>query len=168
MIRHCDEQDFCSIAEVINDGATVYRGVIPPDRWADPYMPEEKLRQELADGIDFWAFEVRGAIAGVMGIQSVKDVTLIRHAYVRRSHQGRGIGTQLLNHLRSLQSRPILVGTWADATWAIRFYQRHAFALVAQHQKDDLLRTYWTVPDRQIATSVVLADEAWFRARSVV
>ena len=168
MIRRCNEQDFHSIAEVINDGATVYCGVIPPDRWAEPYMPDEKLRHELASGVDFWAFEADGTVAGVMGIQLVKDLTLIRHAYVRRSHQGKGIGTQLLTHLRSLQSRPILIGTWADATWAIRFYQRHAFTLVAEQQKNHLLRTYWTVPDRQIATSVVLADQSWFRAQSVV
>ena len=168
MIRRCNEQDIYSILEVINDGAAVYRGVIPADRWADPYMPENKLRHEIAVGVEFWGYEAEAVLVGVMGAQRVQDLTLVRHAYVRRPFQGQGIGSQLLQHLRSMQSLPILIGTWADATWAIRFYQRHGFTLVTPEQKDRLLRTYWTVPDRQIDTSVVLADATWFRNQSVI
>ena len=168
MIRRCDARDLPSIGQVINDGAAVYRGVIPADRWAEPYMPDDKLRHEIAAGVEFWGFEADGQLVGVMGMQQVNDVTLIRHAYVRRAYQGQGIGTQLLDHLRGLQARPILIGTWADAVWAITFYQRHGFTMVGPQQKDRLLRTYWTVPDRQIETSVVLADQSWFSAHSVI
>ena len=163
-IRLCAPTEFATIAEIINDGAQAYAGVIPPDRLPSPYMSEEHLQHELAAGVIFWGFDENDVLAGVMGIQDVKDVTLIRHAYVRTSAQGRGIGAALLERLRTLTDRPILIGAWADATWAVRFYTRHGFTAVSSEEKNLLLRTYWTVPERQIETSVVLADERW-RAR---
>ena len=162
MIRHCDEQDFEAIYEIVNDAATAYRGVIPADCWTEPYMPREELRGEIAAGIDFWGYEEDGALAGVMGIQNVRDVTLIRHAYVRTASQRRGIGVALLESLHARTDRPVLIGTWADAAWAISFYEKHGFTLVSPEEKDRLLRTYWTVSDRQIETSVVLAGPTWF------
>ena len=162
MIRRCEESDFDQIHVVINDGARAYKGVIPEDRWSDPYMPKEKLRQEIGDGVEFWGFEEDGALAGVMGIQKVRDVTLIRHAYVRTTYQGGGIGARLLAHLRQLTHDPVLVGTWADAVWAIRFYEKHGFRMVSQEEKARLLREYWTIPERQVETSVVLADQKWW------
>jgi N-acetylglutamate synthase-like GNAT family acetyltransferase len=162
MIRRCDEQDFEAIYEIVNDAATAYRGVIPSDCWTEPYMPREELRDEIAADIDFWGYEEDGTLAGVMGIQNVRDVTLIRHAYVRTASQRRGIGVALLESLHARTDRPVLIGTWADAEWAIRFYEKHGFTLVSPEEKDRLLRTYWTVSDRQIETSVVLAGAAWF------
>jgi GNAT superfamily N-acetyltransferase len=162
MIRLCQDQDFRTMLAVINDAAQVYRCVIPPDRWKEPYMPWEELRHEITSGVVFWGYEANGELVGVMGIQDVKDVTLIRHAYVRTDRQRQGIGTDLLNHLIALSSRPTLVGTWVDAVWAIRFYERHGFRLVSPEEKGRLLRTYWSIPERQVETSVVLADERWF------
>jgi GNAT superfamily N-acetyltransferase len=161
MIRRCDDRDFDQIWTIINDGAQAYKGIIPADRWTEPYMSREKLRHEMDDGVDFWGFEQGGTLDGVMGIQPVQDVTLIRHAYVRTTSQKRGIGAHLLAHLRELTSTPILIGTWADASWAIRFYQRHGFQLVSPEEKNRLLKKYWTIPDRQVETSVVLADQKW-------
>jgi GNAT superfamily N-acetyltransferase len=161
MIRLCDERDFEPIWNIINDGAQAYRGIIPADRWADPYMCREKLRREIDDGVVFWGYEESGALAGVMGLQGVEDVTLVRHAYVRTGSQKQGIGAQLLAHLRALASGPVLIGTWADAIWAIRFYQKHGFQLVDLEEKNRLLKKYWTIPERQIETSVVLADTVW-------
>jgi len=158
MIRRCSDDDFASILAIINDGAQAYKGIIPEDRWTEPYMSAGKLRHEISDGVEFWGLEVDGELTGVMGIQQMKDVTLIRHAYVRTSNQNRGIGSQLLSHLRQLAAGPLLIGTWADATWAIRFYERHGFHVIAPEDKDKLLKMYWNVPDRQIETSVVLAD----------
>lgn len=157
MIRPCEDTDFPAILEIINDAAQAYRSVIPADCWNDPYMPEQELRHEMADGVVFWGYEDNGELVGVMGIQDVADVTLIRHAYVRTSHRNRGIGAKLLAHLESLTDRPLLVGTWAAASWAIRFYERHGFRLVEPAKKDRLLRKYWNIPERQIETSVVLA-----------
>jgi len=159
MIRLCKDTDFDAIVEIINDGAQAYRGAIPADRWKDPYMPEQELRHELAGGVVFWGFEENGELVGVMGIQDVADVTLIRHAYVRTVNRGRGIGAALLLHLRSLATKPMLIGTWKAATWAIRFYQKHGFRLVAEDEKNRLLKKYWSIPQRQIETSVVLAEE---------
>jgi len=156
MIRLCDEHDFETIWTIINDGAQAYKGVIPADRWTEPYMSREKLRHEIGEGVVFWAYEEDGAVSGVMGIQQVQDVTLIRHAYVRSGNQKRGIGGKLLAHLRRLAQDPVLIGTWADATWAIRFYERHGFQLVSAEEKDRLLKKYWTIPVRQVETSVVL------------
>lgn len=158
MIRRCDLQDFKVIWKIINDGAQAYNGVIPRHLWKDPYMAHDELLHEMRDGVQFWGFEEEGALSGVMGIQSVKDVTLIRHAYVRTRRQRTGIGSRLLTHLRSLASGPILIGTWADASWAIRFYQRHGFRLALPEEKTVLLKTYWTVPDEQVRASVVLVD----------
>jgi GNAT superfamily N-acetyltransferase len=161
MIRRCNEIDFETIWQIINDGAQAYKGVIPPDRWNEPYMSREELRHEMRDGVEFWGFLEDGELTGVMGIQPVKDVTLIRHAYVRTRRQIAGIGAQLLAHLRSLTNGPVLIGTWVDASWAIRFYEKHGFQLVGTDEKNRLLKIYWTIPDRQADTSVVLADRLW-------
>src|SRR5258707_5873648 len=161
MIRGCDPRDFESIWAIINDGAQAYKGIIPADRWTEPYMSREKLQHEIDEGIVFWGYEEIGALAGVMGLQQVQDVTLIRHAYVRTSSQKRGIGAHLLSHLRELANGPVLIGTWADAVWAIRCYERYGFRIVGPREKDRLLKKYWTVPERQIETSVVLADQKW-------
>jgi GNAT superfamily N-acetyltransferase len=156
MIRRCTDGDLATIESIINEAADVYRGVIPSDCWHEPYMPRDELVAEVAAGVDFWGWDEAGALVGVMGLQRVRDVTLIRHAYVRRSHQSRGIGRELLVTLASRASGQLLVGTWAAATWAIRFYERHGFRLVSLEEKDRLLDTYWTIPDRQRDTSVVL------------
>jgi GNAT superfamily N-acetyltransferase len=161
LIRPCTDADADEICGVINDGAEAYRGVIPADRWHEPYMPIDALRAEIGAGVTFWAAGEGDRIDAVMGIQPVKDVALIRHAYTRTAVQGRGLGAALLAHLRALTARPILIGTWAAATWAIRFYERHGFHLVTLEEKVSLLRRYWTVPDRQIEESVVLADDRW-------
>lgn len=157
-IRKCGPADTPALFTIINAAAEAYRGVIPADCWHEPYMPRADLEQEIAAGVAFWGYEAEGALAGVMGIQPVKDVHLIRHAYTLPAHQGKGIGGRLLAHLRGLTDRRLLIGTWADAAWAIRFYQRHGFALTAPEEKDRLLRTYWTVSPRQIETSVVLTS----------
>jgi N-acetylglutamate synthase-like GNAT family acetyltransferase len=158
MIRRCDERDFDEIWTIINDGAQAYKGIIPEDRWSEPYMPREKLRHEIDAGVAFWCVEEDGTLEGVMGVQPVQDVTLIRHAYVRTAGQKRGIGGQLLAHLRTLATGPVLIGTWADAVWAIGFYKKHGFHVVGAEDKERLLRRYWNIPERQIETSVVLAD----------
>jgi GNAT superfamily N-acetyltransferase len=163
MIRPCDDADFESIHAIINDAAAAYRGVIPADRWREPYMSHDDLRREMAAGVRFWGYAEDGPLLGVMGIQDVQDVTLIRHAYVRTADRGRGIGGKLLGELRQLTDRPVLMGTWAAAEWAIRFYQRHGFRLVTPDEKTRLLKKYWSIPDRQVETSVVLGDERWFR-----
>ena len=161
MIRKCDDSDFETVYKIINDGAQAYKGVIPSDRLQEPYMPRNELRHEIDSGVEFWGYEEDGEVVGVMGIQDVQDVTLIRHAYVRTARQKRGVGGELLSHLRLMPSRPILIGTWADATWAIRFYEKHGFRVVTTEEKDRLLKKYWSIPDRQIETSVVLAEEKW-------
>jgi N-acetylglutamate synthase-like GNAT family acetyltransferase len=163
MIRRCDDRDFELIWTIINDGAQAYEGTIPADRWTEPYMSREKLQNEIDEGVVFWGYEETGALVGVMGIQQVQDVTLVRHAYVRTSSQKRGIGGRLLSHLREMASGPMLIGTWAAAVWAIRFYERHGFQMVSPQEKDRLLKRYWTVPERQIDTSVVLADSKWWQ-----
>ena len=166
MVRRCTASDFDRILAIINDAATAYRGVIPDDRWKEPYMPAGELADEMVAGIEFDGYEIAGTgLVGVMGVQMVEDVALIRHAYVATSHQRSGIGSALLEGLRGRVDRPILIGTWAAATWAIDFYRRHGFELVPVREKSGLLRRYWTVPERQIETSVVLADPRW-RARA--
>jgi N-acetylglutamate synthase-like GNAT family acetyltransferase len=165
MIRRCGEADVPAICAVVNDAAEAYRGVIPADRWHEPYMPEGELRGEIAAGVHFWGAVAGGRLVGVMGLQEVQDVALIRHAYVATAARRHGVGGELLQHLLAQADRPILVGTWAAATWAIRFYEKHGFALTAPAEKARLLRRYWSIPDRQIDTSVVLADARW-RARS--
>ena len=159
-IRPCRSDEAGTILEIVNAAAEAYRGVIPADRWHEPYMGDEDLESEVAAGIRFSACEVGGEVVGVMGIQAVRNVDLIRHAYVRPSWQGRGVGVALMNHLRETTSRQVLVGTWAAATWAIEFYKRNGFTLAPQAVKALLLETYWTIPERQIETSVVLASPA--------
>lgn len=158
MIRACEPADFEAILRVVNDGAQAYRGVIPAACWHEPYMPEAELRAELAAGVAFWAYVEGDQPIGVMGIQDVQDVTLIRHAYVLGDHQRQGIGSHLLQHLLNRTARPVLLGTWADAVWAVRFYEKHGFRKVAPEQKDRLLSRYWRVPGRQAEASVVLVD----------
>jgi GNAT superfamily N-acetyltransferase len=156
-IRLCRDGERTEILAIINAAAQVYRGVIPADRWHDPYMSAQELEGEIAAGVEFWGYEDDGALAGVMGIQPMTDVDLIRHAYVVPASQGRGIGGALLERLAPATGRQVLVGTWAAAEWAIRFYRRHGFEQVSPERKTALLQTYWTIPDRQIETSVVLA-----------
>ena len=167
MIRRCDDRDFDQIWAIINDGAQAYKGVIPADRWTEPYMSREKLRHEIEDGVTFWGQEAGGELAGVMGLQDVKDVTLIRHAYVRTASRNQGIGGKLLTHLRTITSRPVLIGTWAAAVWAIGFYEKHGFRVVGEQAKNQLLKTYWNIPERQVETSVVLADAQWPLSQTV-
>ncbi|MCD6390481.1 MAG: GNAT family N-acetyltransferase [Dehalococcoidia bacterium] len=156
-IRSLLPSDFNSILKVINDAAQAYKGVIPGDRWKEPYMSAEELKGEIEAGVRFFGWVEGGRLLGVAGIQALKDTTLIRHAYVLPGCQRRGIGTRLLEYLIDLAETPeILIGTWADASWAIRFYEKHDFKLVSSTEKDRLLRTYWNIPERQIETSVVL------------
>ena len=157
-IRPCRDDERDAILAIVNAGAEAYRGVIPADRWHEPYMPADELDRELAAGVTFWGYEADGALLGIMGIQPVSDVELIRHAYVLPGSQRRGVGGALLEHLCNGAERRILVGTWAAAEWAIAFYERHGFALVPPAQSAALLRTYWAIPERQIQTSVVLAS----------
>jgi GNAT superfamily N-acetyltransferase len=159
-IRRCGAADRERIFAIVNAAAEAYRGVIPADRWREPYMPLEELDEEIAAGVEFWGYEDHGDLVGVMGIQDVGEVDLIRHAYVLPGLQGRGIGSALLDELMPSRTRPLLVGTWAAAEWAIRFYRRHGFEQCSPERSAELLRTYWTIPERQIETSVVLAQAA--------
>jgi N-acetylglutamate synthase-like GNAT family acetyltransferase len=161
MIRKCTESDIKTIFEIINDAAIAYKGIIPGDRWHEPYMPVEEIRQEIEAGVIFWGFEKAGDLLGVMGIQDKGDVALIRHAYVRTRSRKQGIGENLLLHLEGLTEKPILVGTWQAASWAISFYQKNGYTLVSETEKNRLLQKYWSIPERQIETSVVLANKAW-------
>lgn len=165
MIRRLDQSDFEIIYRVINEAARLYKGVIPAECWKEPYMPGEELLHEIGEGVEFWGYEESGEVAGVMGIQRVGDVALIRHAYVRSARQNRGIGSALLSHLKASTTHPILVGTWEKAYWAVRFYEKHGFRLVSEEEKKTLLRKYWSVPQHQIENSVVLADQRWFESR---
>jgi N-acetylglutamate synthase-like GNAT family acetyltransferase len=161
IIRTSDEADFPEILAIVNDAALAYRGVIPEDRWREPYMPADELAREIAEGVVFWVAEQDGRVAGVMGIQDRGDVALVRHAYVASAMQRAGVGTALLRHVEGLVDKPVLIGTWAAASWAIDFYRRNGFAVVPSGQKDRLLHTYWSIPARQIETSVVLANRRW-------
>jgi N-acetylglutamate synthase-like GNAT family acetyltransferase len=161
LIRESDRADFAEVLTIINDAARAYRGVIPADRWHEPYMPAIELAREIADGVTFWVAEQDGQLLGVMGIQDKGDVALVRHAYVITTTQRSGIGTKLLRHVEGLIDKPILIGTWADASWAIDFYRRNGFSMVPGDQKNRLLQTYWSIPPRQIETSVVLANSRW-------
>ncbi len=161
MIRPCDTRDFDTILAVINDAAEAYRAVIPEDRFHDPYMDADALGRDIDAGVRFWGAEDGGALIGVMGLQAVGDVTLIRHAYVLTARRRRGVGGRLLAHLRANHDRPFLIGTWAATGWAIDFYRKHGFERVPDAQVAPLLRRYWSIPERQIETSVVLADDAW-------
>jgi N-acetylglutamate synthase-like GNAT family acetyltransferase len=165
-IRKSRDADLPAMLVIVNDAAQAYRGVIPSDRWHEPYMPEGELREEIGRGIQFWVVEDEGRLLGVMGVQDKGAVTLIRHAYVAPETQRSGVGSRLLRHLESLVAKPVLIGTWADASWAIEFYRRNGFTVVPATEKEQLLRTYWSIPDRQIETSVVLGDRRWIEARS--
>jgi GNAT superfamily N-acetyltransferase len=157
-IRPCREDERTAILAIVNAAAEAYRGVIPDDRWREPYMDARELEGEIAGGVAFWGYEADGALIGVMGMQQLGDVDLIRHAYVLPGSQRLGVGAALLQHLRGLSARRMLVGTWGAAEWAIRFYRRHGFVQVSPERKTALLKTYWTIPERQIETSVVLAS----------
>ena len=156
MIRPCTTSDVPEMFAIVNDAAQAYQGVIPADRWHEPYMPLEELKREIAAGVKFWGYEDDHRLVGVMGMQPVKDVTLIRHAYVRTEMRGQGVGGRLLTYLLEEIEGRILVGTWKAAVWAIAFYQKHGFELAGEEEKDRLLKTYWRIPERQIETSVVL------------
>ena len=161
MIVKCEAKDFKDIYHIINDAAIAYKGIIPADRWHDPYMPEEELQRQMDDGVEFWCYKDDDRIIAVMGIQFKGDVTLIRHAYVRTTDRNKGIGGKLLKHLNSISSTPVLIGTWAAAKWAIDFYIKHGFRLLSKNETNVLLRKYWNIPERQIETSVVLASPGW-------
>ncbi len=158
IVRLCRGEERAAILEIIKVAAEAYRGVIPADRWHEPYMAQDELDNEIAKGVAFWGCEQDGKLVAVMGYQPVHDVDLIRHAYVLPMHQRRRLGGLLLRHLRATSTRLMLVGTWAAADWAVRFYQCHGFELVGGDRKAVLLRTYWSIPARQIETSVVLAN----------
>jgi N-acetylglutamate synthase-like GNAT family acetyltransferase len=167
MIRTCKDDDLPVLYAIINDAAQAYKGVIPADRWHEPYMPMDELRREIRDGVQFWGYESAGDLIGVMGMQDKGDVALIRHAYVKTKKRNQGIGTELLRHLEQMTSKPILIGTWADATWAIRFYENNGYRLLSRDDTERLLRQYWSIPDRQVTTSVVLANAKWALATEV-
>ena len=157
MIRKLSSEDFQNIFDIVNEAAVAYRGKIPPDCWKEPYMPQEELKTEIAQGVQFYGYTKNGVLVAVMGIQPIGDVTLIRHAYTLTSHQRMGIGEKLLNHLLKLaKTGRVFVGTWQDAPWAISFYQKHGFELLSREQTNKLLKTYWDIPKRQLETSVVL------------
>jgi GNAT superfamily N-acetyltransferase len=166
LIRRCADADFEMIFEIINDAARAYKGIIPADRWHEPYMSRAGLAHEISAGVAFWGATLDGELAGVMGIQDKGDVCLIRHAYVRTARRQGGIGTALLRHLQALTTKPILIGTWADAAWAIRFYVKNGFRVLSKEETRRLLRTYWSIPERQVETSVVLADGSWDSAKA--
>jgi N-acetylglutamate synthase-like GNAT family acetyltransferase len=161
VVRRCTEAELPQVLTIINAAAQAYRGVIPADRWHEPYMSKAELRDEIASGVIMWGYESEGRLVGVMGIQCVQDVELIRHAYVAPDRQRGGVGAALIAHLRTGASRRMLVGTWAAARWAISFYERHGFTLVSKAETPTLLRKYWNIPEQQIATSVVLANPTW-------
>jgi len=158
MIRIATDEDFEEIFNIINDAAIAYKGVIPPDRWHEPYMSKEELQAQIEDGVRFSCYVDNSEIIGVMGIQDKADVELIRHAYVRTKQRKKGIGSLLLQELIKDTKKPILIGTWATAEWAINFYEKHGFRLVEEEEKNRLLKKYWAIPDRQVETSVVLVD----------
>lgn len=165
MIRNSTDEDLDVILSVINDAAVAYKGVIPPDRWHEPYMTREELKAQIDDGVRFSCYVDRNEIVGVMGIQDRHEVDLIRHAYVRTTQRKNGIGTLLLLELINRSTKPILIGTWRAANWAIKFYEKHGFSVAAEEEKNLLLRKYWAIPDRQVETSVVLVDEKYRKSR---
>jgi N-acetylglutamate synthase-like GNAT family acetyltransferase len=166
MIRKCKESDHDAIFEIINDAAQAYKSVIPQDRWHEPYMSLEELRAQIGDGVVFWGLERDGRLLGVMGIQDRGEVTLIRHAYVVTGAQKKGIGKMLLQHLQRMTEKPILIGTWANASWAVSFYRKNGYTRVSDEEKNRLLRKYWSIPERQVETSVVLANQTWYQTQS--
>jgi N-acetylglutamate synthase-like GNAT family acetyltransferase len=163
LIRKNVEADLEAMLTIVNDAALAYRGVIPADQWHDPYMSSTELKNEISEGVVFWVAEQEGRLFGAMGIQDKGDVALVRHAYVVTRTQRSGVGTSLLHHVIGLVDKPILIGTWAAASWAINFYQRNGFTVVTNSRKDRLLRTYCSITARQVETSVVLADRRWMK-----
>lgn len=161
LVRQCRDDELPVVARIINEAAEAYRSVIPSDRWHEPYMSAAELHENIASGVAMWGYELDRQLIGVMGVQRVRDVELIRHAYVLPGRQRLGVGAQLLTYLRSRTTYPMLVGTWAAAQWAIAFYERHGFVLVPREQAPILLRKYWAIPERQVHTSVVLANPPW-------
>ncbi|RJQ79504.1 MAG: N-acetyltransferase [Desulfobacteraceae bacterium] len=164
VLRPCEPNDFEDIYTIINDGAQAYKGVIPADRWHDPYMSRPDLEGEIQDNVLFWGIEQRGRLTAVMGIQDKGEVNLIRHAYVRTQCHRQGLGSRLLTCLAGMTAKPILIGTWADARWAVSFYQKHGYVLLEEEEKERVLKKYWRIPPRQVETSVVLADPRWFQS----
>lgn len=157
MIRKLTDADFQTIYAIVNDAAVAYKGKIPSDRYHEPYMPKEELRGEIEAGVQFYGVTINSELAAVMGIQRVKDTTLIRHAYTLTKHQRMGLGEQILNYLMNLaETDCVLIGTWQDAPWAIHFYQKHGFKLLSKTETHKLFKKYWNIPDRQVETSVVL------------
>lgn len=161
MIRKGTAEDFEEIFNIINDAAMAYKGVIPADQWHEPYMTKEELQTQIEDGVRFSCYVDNNEIMGVMGIQDKAEVALIRHAYVRTKQRKKGIGTLLLQELIRDAKKPILIGTWKAAEWAIRFYEKHGFRLVEEEEKNRLLKKFWAIPDRQVETSVVLVDRKY-------
>jgi N-acetylglutamate synthase-like GNAT family acetyltransferase len=162
-IRRGREAEVDSMLSIVNAAAQAYKGVIPADRWHEPYMPRAEMEREIADGVAFWVAEEGGRLLGIMGIQDKGEVALVRHAYVSPQAQRGGVGTRLLRHVQGLTKKPVLIGTWAAATWAIDFYRRNGFTVVSPAEKDRLLRRFWSIPARQVETSVVLADREWVK-----
>jgi GNAT superfamily N-acetyltransferase len=165
LIRLSVEGDRPAILAIVNDAADAYRGVIPADRWHEPYMPADELVKEIADGVVFWVAEQGGRLSAVMGIQDKGDVALVRHAYVASTAQRTGVGTTLLRHVESLTDKPILIGTWSSASWAVDFYRRNGFTVLPSSESARLLQTYWSIPARQVETSVVLANGRWMESK---
>ncbi len=155
------KSDFEAIWDIVNEAAQVYKGVIPDDCWYEPYMTRKELKHEMAEGVNFWGWEQDKSLVGVMGMQDKGEVTLIRHAYIRTAYQHMGIGSKLLRHLEKQTNKPILIGTWADAKWAISFYQKRGYQLLSKKETNKLLRKFWSVPERQMVSSVVLANKTW-------
>ena len=160
-IRRCGAADLPALFAIVNDAAQAYKGVIPADCWHEPYMPLEELKQQIGDGIVFWGYESGGELVGVMGIQDRGEVSLIRHAYLKSAQRRGGVGEKLLRHLEGMTTKPILIGTWSAAAWAIRFYEKNGYRLLSRPDTDRLLRKYWSISERQIETSVVLANARW-------
>jgi GNAT superfamily N-acetyltransferase len=161
LIRRCGADDVGEVCAIINDAAEAYWGVIPADCWHEPHLPLAELEQEMAAGVAFWGHAEAGRLLGVMGIQDRGQVTLFRHAYVRTRNRGRGIGTRLLRHLEAMTEKPVLIGTWLAATWAIRFYEKNGYRALSRAETDELLHRYWRLPERQVETSVVMAGPGW-------
>ena len=161
IIKSNEKKDFDTIYEIINDASIAYKGIIPKDRWKEPYMSKNELETQINEGVQFWSYVENGEILGVMGIQLKNEVTLIRHAYVKTAARQKGIGGKLLNQLINMAKTPVLIGTWKDASWAISFYEKHGFRLLSEKDKNRLLKTYWVIPERQVETSIVLASKDW-------
>lgn len=156
-IRPCGLVDLPALFSIVNDAAQAYKGVIPADCWHEPYMPLDQLKREIGEGVAFWGCESGGALVGMMGIQDRGEVSLIRHAYVQTAQRRKGIGEKLLKHLEGTTAKPILIGTWSAAAWAIRFYEKNGYGALSRPEIERLLRRYWSILERQIETSVVLA-----------